>query len=125
MRRSVRIGTRDSNQRALALGMVEARLSARGFETARALMRLNETFGEITGKWDEYGEWLYWLSIFGTPSADEPWGWQIDGHHLIVNCCVLGDQVVMTPTFLGSEPVLAVEGKHAGTRVFEAEETSG
>ena len=24
----------------------------------------------------------------------EPWGWQIDGHHLIVNCFVLGDQVV-------------------------------
>jgi hypothetical protein len=88
-------------------------------------MRLNYTIGEITGKWDEYGEWLYWLSIFGTPSADEPWGWQIDGHHLIVNCFVLGDQVVMTPTFLGSEPVLAVEGKYAGTRVFEAEETNG
>ena len=45
-------------------------------------MRLNETIGEITGSWDEYGEWLYWLSIFGTPSTDQPWGWQIDGHHL-------------------------------------------
>src|SRR3979411_671156 len=65
------------------------------------------------------------MSILGTPSADEPWGWQIDGHHLIVNCFVLGDQVVMTPTFLGSEPVLAVEGQHAGRGGFEWEETSG
>ena len=70
-------------------------------------MRLNHAIREITGRDDEYGEWLYWISLMGTPSADEPWGWQIDGHHLIVNCFVLGDQVVMTPMFMGSEPVAA------------------
>ncbi len=43
----------------------------------------------------------------GTPSATEPWGWQLDGHHLIINYFVLGDQVVMTPSFFGSEPVIA------------------
>jgi hypothetical protein len=88
-------------------------------------MRLNETIREITGKDDEYGEWLYWLSIFGTPSAEAPWGWQIDGHHLIVNCFVLGDQVVLTPMFMGSEPTEAEAGRYAGTRVFEAEERDG
>jgi hypothetical protein len=61
----------------------------------------------------------------GTPSASEPWGWQIDGHHLIVNCFVLGDQLVMTPTFLGSEPVTADSGQFAGIRVFGAEEAKG
>src|SRR5262249_36564143 len=87
--------------------------------------KLNEYIGEITGKWEEYGEWLYWLSIMGTPSADEPWGWQIDGHHLIVNCFVLEDQVVMTPNFMGSEPVVADDGKYAGTRVCEDEDAQG
>jgi hypothetical protein len=85
-------------------------------------MRLNETIGELTQHWDEYGEWLYWLSIFGTPSLDEPWGFQFDGHHLNLNCLVLDDQIVLTPAFLGSEPTLAPSGKYAGTRVFEAEE---
>src|SRR5207248_10810573 len=33
--------------------------------------------------------------------------------------------IVMTPSFLGSEPVVAESGKHAGVRVFEAEETNG
>jgi len=32
-------------------------------------MRLNEHVLEITGKPEEYGEWLYWVSLFGTPSA--------------------------------------------------------
>ena len=60
-----------------------------------------------------------------TPSPDEPWGWQIDGHHLNVNCFLLGDQMVMTPTFMGSEPVLARFGKYQGTRVFAVEEEQG
>jgi hypothetical protein len=88
-------------------------------------MRLNETIREITGRDEEYGEWLYWVSVFGTPAADQPWGWQIDGHHLIINCLVLGDQLVLTPAFLGSEPVLATEGKYTGTRVFADEEANG
>jgi hypothetical protein len=88
-------------------------------------MKLNEHILEITQRPDEYGEWLYWMSIMGTPSANEPWGWQIDGHHLIVNCFVLGDQMVMTPNFMGSEPVYARTGKYAGTRVFEEEERKG
>ncbi|MFN8635393.1 MAG: DUF3500 domain-containing protein, partial [Chloroflexota bacterium] len=79
----------------------------------------------LTGGFDELGEWMYWISLFGTPSETEPWGWQIDGHHLIVNCLVLGDQLVMTPTFMGSEPVVADSGTFAGTSVFEAEEDRG
>lgn len=115
--------TEDQRQRALAV--VESGLTDAGFRTARDIMRLNESIGEITGRFDEYGEWVYWLSIFGEPSPSEPWGWQIDGHHLIINCLVVGDQVVMTPMFMGSEPVSIDFGKYAGTRVFEAEERAG
>jgi hypothetical protein len=105
-----------------ALAVLAESLSLAGYGAARAVMRLNEVIGGITTRPDEYGEWLYWISVMGTPSADQPWGWQIDGHHLIVNCFVLGDQVVMTPLFMGSEPVAIEEGEHAGTRVFEVEE---
>jgi hypothetical protein len=112
-------------QRDQALALLQASLSPQGFETARDVMKLNETIREITGKDEEYGEWLYWLSVLGTPSADAPWGWQIDGHHLIINCFVLGDQLVMTPLFMGSEPVAADSGQYAGTRVFAAEEQAG
>jgi hypothetical protein len=55
----------------------------------------------------------------GRAVATEPWGWQWDGHHLIINYFVLGDQIVVTPTFLGAEPVHAVSGKYAGVRAFQ------
>jgi hypothetical protein len=125
MRHGVLLERLNEEQRAAALAVLAASLSTVGFETARNVMRLNHTIGEMTGSWGEYGEWLYWLSIFGTPSADAPWGWQIDGHHLNINCFVLGDQVVMTPTFMGSEPVEAPMGRYAGVRVFEWEEQQG
>jgi len=125
MRHGVCLDAMSPAQRERALALLRASLSAQGFETARGVMKLNEAIREITGRDDEYGEWLYWLSVMGTPSEDAPWGWQIDGHHLIVNGFVLGDQVVMTPMFMGSEPVAVDEGRHAGTRVFEAEERQG
>jgi hypothetical protein len=125
MRHGVLLEDLDAAQREAALGILEAGLSGTGFEVARNVMRLNETIAEMTGSREEYGEWLYWMSIFGTPSAEQPWGWQIDGHHLNVNCAVIGDQVVMTPTFMGSEPVEAPSGTYAGIRVFADEERQG
>ncbi len=125
MRHGVCLEAMDPPQRERALALLQASLSAQGYQTARDIMRLNETIAEITDRWEEYGEWVYWLSLFGTPSADAPWGWQIDGHHLIINCFVLGDQVVMTPMFMGSEPVEADAGRYAGTRVFAPEESHG
>jgi hypothetical protein len=125
MRHGVCLADLGSDQRAAALGLVRQSLSAAGYQTARDVMRLNEHALEITGKPEEYGEWLYWVSIFGIPATGEPWGWQIDGHHLNLNCFVLGDQLVLTPSFMGSEPVLARFGKYQGTRVFAAEEEQG
>lgn len=113
-------------QREAAFGLMGASLSAKGLRLTRDIMRLNHTLGELNdNNFEEYGEWLYWITVMGEPSATEPWGWQIDGHHLIVNYFVLGDQVVMTPMFVGSEPVIAKTGKYAGTEILQAEQDAG
>ena len=125
MRHGMPLFEMSDTQRDRAFALLRESLSAEGFQTARDIMRLNETVMEMTGRLTEYGEDLYWVSIMGQPSATEPWGWQIDGHHLIINYFVLGDQVVMTPTFLGSEPVHAKSGMYTGTRVFKADEDLG
>ena len=125
MRHGALLEDMDLAQRELALGLLKEILSESGFKLARDIMRLNESVREITGSDEELGEWLYWMSVMGQPSLDQPWGWQIDGHHLIINCFNLGDQLVMTPMFMGSEPVAVDIGKYAGTRVFESEESTG
>lgn len=116
----------NTSQRKAVFRMMTTSLSAKGLKLCRDIMRLNHTLGELNNNnFVDYGEWKYWIAIMGTPSNDKPWGWQIDGHHLIVNFFVLGDQVVMTPLFIGSEPVSTGEGKYKGVTVMQAEQDQG
>ena len=82
MRQGVSFKEMNDRQRDAAFGLMRASLSARGVGLARNIMRLNETLAELTNDHEFMGEWLYYITIMGKPSASEPWGWQLDGHHL-------------------------------------------
>jgi len=112
-------------QRDAALALMRASLSAKGMKLTRDIMHLNETLAELTNDFEFLGEWMYNITVMGKPSANQPWGWQLDGHHAIVNYFVLGDQVVMTPFFAGSEPVIATSGKYKGTVILQEEQDKG
>jgi fructose-1,6-bisphosphatase/inositol monophosphatase family enzyme len=112
-------------QRELALDVLRATMSARGFDHARSIMRLNELLAELTGDHEAFGEWPYFVSIFGAPGTDEPWGWQIDGHHLCLNVVVFDGRIAMTPSFMGAEPRRVRRGPLAGTSLFDPEEALG
>ena len=115
----------DAAQTAAAFGLMAATLSARGFETSRDIMRLEGHLADLIDNHNEYGERRYWFTVMGQPSDSQPWGWQLDGHHLAVNCFVLGDQIVLTPTFMGSEPTRADTGPFLGTAILEEELAAG
>ncbi|HSB85777.1 MAG TPA: inositol monophosphatase family protein, partial [Ilumatobacteraceae bacterium] len=111
--------------RDLALEIVRSTLSARGYYYARSIMRLNQLLAELTGDYDAFGEWPYFVSIFGSPDSGDPWGWQIDGHHLCVNTVVFDGRITMTPTFMGAEPRHVGLGPLAGISLFDPEERLG
>lgn len=126
VRQGVGFNEMNEAQRQAAFDMMGTALSAKGLKLARDIMKLNHTLGELAGNnFTEYGEWLYWVTVMGDPSGTEPWGWQLEGHHLIVNYFVLGDQVVMTPLFVGSEPVIAESGKYKGISILQEEQEAG
>jgi hypothetical protein len=107
------------------LAVLRASLSHKGYEIARGVMQLNRFLGDLVGGPAVLGEWAFTFCLFGTPSDSEPWGWQLFGHHLSLNCLVIGRQMVLTPCFLGAEPNYADAGPFAGTRLFEDEERVG
>ncbi|MCB0704278.1 MAG: DUF3500 domain-containing protein [Saprospiraceae bacterium] len=121
------IGLRDmtEDQKLLAFQIMKESLSPQGFKKTQDIMKMEGYLARLSGEFDALGSDLYWFSFMGTPSETEPWGWQIDGHHLVINYFILGDQVVMTPTFLGSEPNYIADGENSGTRTFEYEEILG
>jgi hypothetical protein len=112
-------------QRQAALRLMQSSLSSHGFARVQNIMRLNRVLGEITGDAMILNEWRYYLTVFGTPDLDEPWGWQLDGHHLNVNCLILGGQIVLTPCFMGAEPRISDRGPFPTARAFDEEQRAG
>ena len=125
VRQGVSLEEMTALQREAAFGLMRASLSAKGMRLSLDIMKTDQTLREINDNAPIYGEQKYFFTVMGRPSAKEPWGWQLDGHHLIVNFFVLGDQVVMTPLFLGGEPVVTTSGKYAGNAVLQEEQNLG
>lgn len=124
-RQGISIKEMTRTQREKAYQLLEESLSAKGLQLSKDIMKTDQTLRELNNNDPIYDEELYFFTIMGQPSATEPWGWQIDGHHLIINYFVLGDQVVMTPTFMGGEPIITTSGKYQGNTIFQDEQNLG
>jgi hypothetical protein len=111
--------------REAVMAVLRSGMSAHGYDLSRDVMRLNRFLGDLVGGPAVLGEWSYIFCLYGEPSASEPWGWQFFGHHLVLNCFVLGDQMVFTPAFWGAEPNYADHGPFKGIRLFQDEERAG
>ena len=125
LREGISLKEMDQNQRKLAFQLMQQSLSAKGLQLSKDIMKTDHTLREINNNNPIYDEDLFFFTIMGSPSKTEPWGWQIDGHHLIINYFVLGDQVVMTPAFMGAEPVITTSGKYKGNTLFQDEQDLG
>ncbi|MFD7476729.1 DUF3500 domain-containing protein [Streptomyces sp. NPDC059837] len=111
-RQGVTLADMTDAQKSLGTALLKSALSADGLETTERIRRINQAAGEAIGNTDSFNEDAYYWTLMGTPSATEPWGFQFDGHHLVVNYFVLGDQVVMSPCFWGSEPTsMEIDGE--------------
>jgi len=113
------------SQKTTAWNLLRSSLSADGLSLSRNIMKTDQTLKELNNDDLSYGEEKYFLTVMGIPSETQPWGWQLDGHHLIINYFVLGDQVVVTPMFLGAEPAVAKSGKYVGNAVLQEEQNQG
>lgn len=106
-------------------GLMRASLSPAGYKKASGCMKVNHFLGEVVNGKKVLNENSYNFVIFGTPSEVEPWGWQLYGHHLCMNCFVVGKQMVISPVFMGAEPNIIDEGPDKGTELFTDQEKLG
>jgi hypothetical protein len=121
----LRLDEVDGATQAAVMAVVRASVSGKGYEVTRGVMRLNRFLGDLVGAPEVLGEWSFIFCVFGEPSESRPWGWQLFGHHLCLNCFLIGGQMVLTPCFFGAEPNYADVGPFAGTHLFQDEERAG
>lgn len=118
------ISLRDLNetQKQLAFNIIETSLSPEGLKKTQSIMKMEGYLSRLTHEFEKLGSDRYWLTFMGEPGSATGWGWQLDGHHLVINYFILGNQVVMTPTFMGSELRYIADSIDTGTKTFEREE---
>ena len=121
----LRLDELGSDSRAAILRLIQASLSPNGFDKARGCMKTNAFLGQLCQLETIMNEWSYNFLLFGEPSLGGPWGWNLYGHHLCLNCFVLGRQMVISPTFMGAEPNFIDEGPNKGLRLFDTEQNEG
>lgn len=92
-------------QKAAAFALLDASLAPAGAQKARDIMALQTQLGNNPE--------AYYVTVFGSPDAQNPWGWRWEGHHLSRHFTVTGDQVAMTPFFHGSWPTETEQGMRA------------
>jgi hypothetical protein len=119
-------------QRAAAVALLKTGMSAKGFAKIEGIRSLESVLYEMEGDAGKKPDWdgkphrfpdRYLFTIFGTPSATEPWGWRFEGHHISQNWTVVsGTAIASSPQFFGSNPAEVRTGPKAGTRVLAAEE---
>lgn len=124
-RRGISLEDMTEAQKDAAWNLLMVALSAEGFEQTQNIMKTEQTLFEINGEPIRYGTEKYYFTMMGVPSDDGPWGFQLDGHHLVINYFVLGGQVVMTPAFWGGEPVYADSGMYEGNHILQEEQDAG
>ena len=67
---------------------------------------------------------LYYITIFGEPGGDAPWGWRFGGHHVSLHYTIIGGEVAAsTPNFLGADPAVSpLLGPHLHRPLAAAED---
>jgi hypothetical protein len=105
-----------------SLEIVRASLSDAGYRKVRNIMYLNAFLGRLVEAPQILGEYSYNINLFGEPSDTAPWGWQLYGHHLAINCVFCGTQMIVSPVFLGSEPDSLHQDGEPEIELFRAEE---
>jgi hypothetical protein len=120
------------NQRNLVHDLLKSALSQRGYLTATAIMDLESTLGDLERRARESGRGAesmvrdplkYYVSVFGTPSTKNTWGWRVEGHHVSLHFTVVnGTLIASSPTFFGSNPAEVREGPKKGLRILGDQE---
>ena len=118
-REALRLGDLDEEERGALQVFLATALSKNGIAKLEEVLLVEPVSdrggGVVTGPEE------YHITFFGPPSADTPWAWRLEGHHVALNqTLVEGRVIAATPSFLGSSPLRNDDGVEPLRREVEA-----
>lgn len=114
----------DETQKQAAYELLQAGLSADGYDKVRLIMATQDVMRELGRGPASRNSERFSLAIFGEPAPDQRWGLRVEGHHLSLSWTLVGDEIVsLTPASFSVIPQNIPVGELKGTRVLDLEET--
>ncbi|HEY0240910.1 MAG TPA: DUF3500 domain-containing protein [Friedmanniella sp.] len=105
-RKGVALSTLGDASRAAALAVVKTMLSAQGYSQVQTVQAADDWLNQnsTSGNSGFGSDTDYFIAVYGTPSATDPFMVQFGGHHLARNYTYKGTTASITPDFTGTEP---------------------
>lgn len=111
-RGGLRMGDLKDEQRKLVWAIIKATLSEYGYRQIVENVNGDETLGQASDGRMNFDSDEFYVSFLGEPSTEKPWMWQFGGHHLGINATIVGEQLTLSPTLTGGQPMTYTwEGK--------------
>lgn len=101
----IRLGDMTDDQVKAVCELMSHLLSPQGYEKMRLIMIADDQLLRDGKSRPGFGTEYFSVVLFGTPSANNLWAFQLDGHHIGLNVAVKGDQITIAPSFIGTQPV--------------------
>lgn len=100
----IRFGDLTREQVNAACDLIAALLSPEGYAKVRSIMLGDDQLLQGGKARRGFGTEEFSIVVFGKPSESEPWAFQLDGHHLGLNVSITGNNLTLSPSFIGAQP---------------------
>ncbi len=128
-RKGISMNELNEKQRVAVIDLLKTCLAAETIKKMQLIMQLDNVLKEMEHRKpeDHYRDPLkYFITIFGVPAAKNIWGWRFEGHHMAFHFSANNKELVAgTPSFLGSNPAVVLQGPQKGENVLKAETDQG
>lgn len=101
----IALGKCNEDQMKAFCDLMATLLSKEGYDKICHVMLSDDQLLEGGNPRPGFGTEDFFVVLFGEPSASEPWGFQLDGHHLGLNLSIHGDKITLAPSHTGAQPV--------------------
>ena len=100
----LRLGDLKENQVRAACDLMATLFSEQGYRKMCHIMLADDQLLRGGRPRTGFGTENFSLVLFGQPSSQQPWAFQLDGHHVGVNVSLTGDAMTVAPSFIGTQP---------------------
>ncbi len=128
-RKGIEMNALNAAQQEAVMDLLSTSLSDETVKKIKAIRQLDNVLKELEHRKpeDHYRDPnKYFITIFGIPSSNTIWGWRFEGHHIAFHFSSDKKQLVAgTPSFLGANPAIVLEGPKKNEEVLKDETNLG